>query len=142
MGIVSDLLRAERQRLRRLEKVYAGLRALNFNEKTQVAAKLFHELEAGPPKPSRHRKAKSVASPPKPVGKTVRELVTAALSQHAPLSAAGVHAVIERTVPGTIHKGSVAAEISVMVAKGLVIKAGIAGRGASYALANGRGGAH
>ena len=71
--------------------------------------------------------------------------MTAALTECAPLNVAGIHAVIERTMPGTLPKHSVTAEVSRMFAEGLLVKAGSDGRTASFALANRpvtNGGAH
>lgn len=142
MGAVSDILRSANERNRRFAKVRAAYAALTFEEQGHFVAEALGVLKAGPPKKrSRRRKPVPIAcSRTRPT--TVRERVTSALAEHAPLNTAGIHAVIERTSPGVVSKNSVAAEVSVMLTKGLLVKAGIAGRGASYALANGQGGAH
>ena len=65
------------------------------------------------------------------------ERVTEALAQTSPLNTVGIHAVIERTAPGVVSKHTVAAEVSGMLSKGLLVRAGTTARGASFALANG-----
>ena len=65
--------------------------------------------------------------------KAIRERISEALAAHAPLSAAGIHAAIERTAPGVVTKAVVATEVTRMRDEGLVT---IKSRGA-FTLANG-----
>jgi hypothetical protein len=135
MANITDIMRWARERDRRLSKARVSIAALMFDEKATLAVELQRELRAGPPK-IRRRRAPTLKAPLRD-RKTVRTYVTEALAKHAPLNAAGIHAAIDRVAPGVTSKGSVAAEVSLMVGKGLLVKAGIAGRGHSYALANG-----
>lgn len=59
------------------------------------------------------------------------------MGQHAPLNVAGVHAAIERIAPGEVAKGSVAATVSDMLSKGLLVAKGTDGRGRAVALKGG-----
>jgi hypothetical protein len=139
MGLVANILRSARERERRINKVRAAAAALTFDEKGAVVAELLNELRAGPPKPARRPRKPGAPSIPAQVvpRKTIRERVTEALAQTSPLNTVGIHAVIERTAPGVVSKHTVAAEVSGMLSKGLLVRAGTTARGASFALANG-----
>ena len=134
MGIVTDILRGARQSDRRLAKARGAFDDLAWDEKRVHAVEVLRVLEAGPAKP-RRRARKAPAKP-----ETIPERVTAVLAAHGPLNAAGVHAAIERDAPGVVSKGSVAAAVSNLLSRGLLVKAGSDGRSMAVALANGKGG--
>lgn len=139
MGL-NTILRNARDRDRRIDKVRAGFATLTFDDKGLIVAEFINELRAGPPKPPRRpRKPKASVNAPvqAPKPKTTREWVTEVLAAHAPLNAAGIHAVIERTAPGAVIRDTVSHEVSVMLSKGLLVKAGSVGRARAVALANG-----
>jgi len=160
VSVIADIIRNANARARRLDKARAAYGALTFDEKGTFAAEMLRELRAGPPEKRSHRRktvemgASSQDAPstpgtgaPQKPRMTIRDYVTGALSQCAPMNVAGIHAVIERTAPGVVGKHSVAAEVSTMLANGLIVKAGTDGRSASFALgaaagANVQGGAH
>jgi hypothetical protein len=139
MGIVTDILRSARERERRVGKARAAIAALTADEKGIVVVELIRELQAGTRRPKAC--TEPVGAAPR---KTAREHIVNALSQHAPMNAAGIHAAIERSAPGAFTKSTIAAELSLMATKGLVLKVGVLGRGASFALNSGlsAGGAH
>ncbi len=144
MGLVTDILRKARERDKRIGKARDAVAALTFEEKGLFVAEVLSELRAGPPKPARRpRKQRAGVEAPTPKPKTTRDLVTEVLAAHAPLNVAGIHAAIERTSPGAIPKPTVAAAVSDMLGKGLLVRKRGDGRAMSVALANGdAGGTH
>jgi hypothetical protein len=144
MGIVADILRAGREHDRRVRKARTAFVALTLEEKGAFLAEALRGLRPDVPKTVQSAPITKARRTPRR-DKTVREYVTAALMECAPLNVSGIHAVIERTMPGLIPKHTVTAAVSRMLAEGLVLKAGSDGRSASFTLASrpvDNGGAH
>ncbi len=136
MGLIAGILRSARERDQRFAKARAAVAKLTLDEKGILLAEIVRELRAGPPVARRPRKPRPRAIlAPRARAKTLRERVAEVLAAPAPLNVAGVHAAIERTAPGVANRNTVAAAVSEMLARGLLVKRGGDGRSMSVALA-------